>query len=99
MKGVQVRGINENIGEMIRKQREARGLSTRDMAERLWGIPNEGAYKRLESGRAKWTAEKILDVVNALGLSSVTLDTSLLREQPGYEGMRDWRPAEGEVCQ
>ncbi len=59
--------ITEHIGLLIREARKGKGLTQKEVGEKL-GI-TEGAYNRYESGKQNLTVETIGKICNALGVS------------------------------
>ncbi len=52
-------------GLLLRRQRQAHGLSLRDVAERM-GMKSRNAYARYEQGRAVPTIQKFADLLKAV---------------------------------
>lgn len=61
------KGVKERVGEMIRETRKAKGLTQKELGEKL-GI-SESAVSKYESGKENPTAELIQKVADALGVS------------------------------
>ena len=64
----------EQVVELIRQRRKARGLSQRELASKL-GI-TQARMSEIESGRAGLSVERLIAIVVMLGLELVLRDES-----------------------
>jgi transcriptional regulator with XRE-family HTH domain len=67
------------VGENVREVREQKGLTRRELAQRIGGPVTDGVVTNLELGRSVMTLEQFLDLCDGLKVRPGVL----LRDLPG----------------